>query len=240
MPSAGALGINLNTLDLNMAFYISELLQVTSRQDWKYIKTLSFDVISHLFSLNVLFEGAKAEDVVSAYYQHSLEKECEPEEVGQYARDYGRMCIELNRAIGLGYSYRGLIRAHDELSRLITHRALEQDLNTPLVTIPSMFDPLETELNRLYPGEFERIQDARRLLKEGEEQHNCVFSRRQMIRNDYVSIFHWNYAGGSYTIQFGKDQFGSFHVEEIKGKYNAECSVATLRRLNDILFKIQE
>ena len=240
MPSAGALGINLNTLDLNMEFYISELLRVTSRQDWRHIKTVSFDVISNLFSLNVLFEGVKAEDVVSSYYQHSLEKECEAEEVDQYARDYGRMCIELNRPIRLGYSFQGLIRAHDEMSRLITHRALEQDLNTSLVTIPSMFDPLETELNRLCPGEFERIHDARRLLKEGEDQHNCVFSRRQMIRNGYVSIFHWNYAGGSYTIQFGKDRFGLFHVDEIKGKYNVECSVAILRRLNDILLQIHE
>ena len=152
MPSAGLLGVNLNTLDLNMAFFICELLRVTSRQDWKYLKSLSHDVVSGLFSLNVLFEGAKAEDVVAAYYQHSLINELDSEEVGQYAKDYGRMCI----------------------------------------------------------------------------------------RNDYVSIFHWNYAGGSYTIQFGKDQFGLFRVDEIKGKYNVECSVAILRRLNDILLQIHE
>ena len=240
MPSAGLLGVNLNTLDLNMAFFICELLRVTSRQDWKYLKSLSHDVVSGLFSLNVLFEGAKAEDVVAAYYQHSLINELDSEEVGQYAKDYGRMCIELNRTVNLGYSYRGLIRAHNELSRTINHQALVQDLNTPLVTEPSRFDSLEEQLNNHFPREFERIKDARRLLEEGEDQHNCVFSRRQMIRNDYVSIFHWNYAGGSYTIQFGKDQFGLFRVDEIKGKYNVECSVAILRRLNDILLQIHE
>lgn len=60
------------------------------------------------------------------------------------------------------------------------------------------------------------------------------------MRIDQASIFHWNYDGGSYTIQFGMDQFGSFCVEEIKGKYNAECSVTSHRRLNDIMFQIQE
>lgn len=240
MPSAGLLGINLNTLDLNMAFFICELLRVTSRQDWKYLKALSYEVVSRLFSLNVLFEGAKAEDVVAAYYQHSLVDEMDPEDVGQYAKDYGRMCIELNRTVNLGYSYRGLVRAHNELSRTINHQVLVQDLNTPLIAEPSRFDSLEEQLNNHFPGEFERIKDARRLLKEGEAQHNCVFSRRHLVRIDVASIFHWNYDGCSYTIQFGMDQFGSFRVEEIKGKYNAECSVTSHRRLNDIMFQIQE
>lgn len=71
-----------------------------------------------------------------------------------------------------------------------------------------------------------------------ENRWRCL--RCSGIRNDYVSIFHWNYAGGSYTIQFGKDQFGLFRVDEIKGKYNVECSVAILRRLNDILLQIHE
>lgn len=174
MPSAGLLGVNLNTLDLNMAFFICELLRVTSRQDWKYLKSLSHDVVSGLFSLNVLFEGTKAEDVVAAYYQHSLINELDSEEVGQYAKDYGRMCIELNRTVNLGYSYRGLIRAHNELSRTINHQAWVRDLNTPLVTEASRFDSLEEQLNNHFPGEFERRKDARRLLEEGETQHNCV------------------------------------------------------------------
>ena len=112
------------------------------------------------------------------------------------------------------------------------------ELNVSLVTIPSRFDPLETRFNTLFPGEFERIRDTRRLLEEGEEQHNCVFSRRHIIRNDHAAVFHWDFAGEHCTIQFAIDHHGEYYVNEIKAKYNEECSLPVLQQLRFALHRV--
>ena len=239
LPNAYNIGINLNTLDLNMAYVISALAPAISEHDWKYLKTLSPVIVSAAFSLNMLFEGVKVEDVVSGYYQCKLEDETYYHDaVREYAKDYCQMCADNNLPIRLGYSYHGLVRAHNELSAFISRRSREQDLNTPLVAIPSKFDSLEERLNTLFPGEFERIRDARRLLEEGEEQHNCVYSRRHVVRSDCAAVFHWDFAGEHCTIQFAMDHHGEYYVDEIKAKYNAECSLPVLQQLRYALYRV--
>lgn len=240
MPTADHIGINLNTLDLNMAYVIGTIASVVNRHDWKYLKNLSSDVISTSFSLNMIFDGVRIEDIISGYYQHKLRNETYYyETVHEYARDYGRMCIESSVPIRLGYSYQGLVSAHDELSRLITRRSREQDLILPLITTPSKFDFLEEQLNRFFPGEFERIRDTKRLLEEGEDQHNCVYSRRYLVRCDRAAIFHWDYAGESCTIQFAMDHQGEYYVEEIKAKYNETCLSHAFQHLRYVLHTVQ-
>lgn len=240
MPNADQIGINLNALDLNMAYVVGTIAPAVNRHDWKYLKTLSPNVISTSFSLNMIFDGVKIEDIISGYYQHKLRPETYYyKTVHEYARDYSRMCIESSVPIRLGYSYQGLVSAHDELSRQIIRRSREQDLILPLIRTPSKFDFLEEQLNRFFPGEFERIRDTKRLLEEGENQHNCVYSRRYLVRGDRAAIFHWDYVGESCTIQFAMDHQGEYFVEEIKAKYNETCSSHALQHLRYVLHEVQ-
>ena len=236
LPTADKLGINLDALDLNTAYVIARLAPVIRPIDWKYLKALPEEVVRKAFSLNGIFEGVKTEDIVAAYYQVKLDDGfswCR--EVVDTARDYAHMCLECNVPIGLRYSEGGLERAHDEMVQRMEARTLEDELNTPLVTVPSRFDRLEEGLCTLYPQEFERIRDARRLLEEGQNQHNCVFTRRGIVREDHAAIFHWHFADDDYTIQFERNYRGDYVVAEIRGKYNEDCPAPVLKELRDTL-----
>jgi len=194
MPLPAELGKNVNAVDLNLAYVVSTLISVTARSDLKYLKMLPEELVHNSFSLNVLFEGLGRETVVSGYYQYALRDEwCDDEDVAEYAKDYGYMCIANGVDIRLGYSYQGLVKAHDEVSKLDRMHSLEHEFESPLLPEQSRFDVLERCLEDKYPGEFERIKDVRRLFQEGEQPHNCVFSRRFMIREDRASVYHWDY-----------------------------------------------
>lgn len=241
MPLPAELGRNVNAVDLNLAYVVSTLISVTARRDLKYLKMLPEELVHNSFSLNALFEGLGRETVVSGYYQYALRDEwCDDEDVAEYAKDYGHMCIANGVEIRLGYSYQGLIKAHDEVSKLDRMRRLDHELEFPLLPEQSRFDVLERCLEDNYPGEFERIKDARRLFQEGEQQHNCVFSRRFMIREDRVSVYHWDYDEKNYTIQFGIDEYGLFYIQEIKGRFNESCSPSVMRELSKRLSYVQQ
>ena len=126
MPNAYKIGINPNIIDLNMAYVISTLSPAISEHDWKYLKSLSPAFVSAACSLNMLFDGAKIEDLVAGYYQCKFEDEtCYNEAVRRLAKDYCQMCLDNNLPIRLGYSFLGLVGAHDEL---VLRESLEQDL----------------------------------------------------------------------------------------------------------------
>ncbi|MBO4219970.1 MAG: hypothetical protein J5933_03485 [Clostridia bacterium] len=240
MPGADSLGVNLNRIDLNLAYVISILTPAVYKKDWQYLRSLSPAVVSAAFSWNMLFDGIKIHDLVSGYYLCKLENE----RINQYtvshiAQNYCQMCIDNNIPIRLVYSYHGLVGTHNTLYNTLSAWG-EMDVNTPLVADPSRFDFLEERLNTLFPGEFERIRDAGRLLEEGNKQHNCVYSRRNVVREDRAAFFHWDYAGEHCTIQFAVDLNGKYCVEEIKAKYNAECSLPVLQQLRDALNKVNE
>lgn len=55
---------------------------------------------------------------------------------------------------------------------------------------------------------------------EGEYQHNCVFSRRELLRKDKVSIYRWNHKGSSYTVQFVRRLSGEYVVNEVRARFN--------------------
>ncbi len=244
IPDAKRINVNLNTIDLNKAHVLSKIVPFIRESDWKYLRTFPSEIVSNIVTLNALFEGIKTEDIVAEYYKCMVEDEGEwySQSVKDYARDYGRMCLELNIPISLRHSYKGLIQAHNELSKLINRKANEKEFDIPLVAIPSRFDVLEKNLELLYPAEFERIRDARRLLREGEEQHNCVFSRKGIVRRDRAAIFHWDYAGDgkNYTVQFAADGQGEFFVEEIRAKYNEACTPIARAELREILSRVQD
>ena len=164
MPHLEELGKNLNSVDLNLAYVISVLSNVTSRRDLKYLKMFPEELVHNSFSLNALFEGLGSDEAVSGYYQYALRDEWfDDEEVAEYAKDYGHMCIANGVEVRLGYSYQGLVKAHDEVSKLDRTRSREHELESPLLSVPSRFDVLEQYFEDNYPGEFERIKDTRRL-----------------------------------------------------------------------------
>ena len=99
---------------------------------------------------------------------------------------------------------------------------------------------MERCLEDKYPREFERIKDVRRLFQEGEQQHNCVFSRRFMIREDRATVYHWGYNEKNYTIQFGIDEYDLFYIQKIKGRFNEPCSPSVMRELNKRLSYVQQ
>ena len=45
-----------------------------------------------------------------------------------------------------------------------------------------------------------------------------------LIKNDEVSIFHWNYENMSYTIQFAIYRNGKYYIDEMKAKYNQDLT----------------
>ena len=103
----------------------------------------------------------------------------------------------------------------------------------------SKFDELENNLINSNFGDFNRIHSMLDLYNEGNNQHNCVFTRRNAIRNDSISIFHWDYLDKNYTIQFSMDSFQHiFKVDEIRAKYNEVCKTEILGLLSDILWKV--
>ena len=125
-----------------------------------------------------------------------------------------------------------MIQLHDELS--IQHRKKEFSNLKVIKLVPdnSRFNILEKELLNLDYGIFRRIHYNYELFDEGASQHNCVFTRKRYIEDDDVSIFHWDYLDNNYTIQFGCDFDGNYRLDEIRGKYNAECPYSIMDELN--------
>ena len=145
------------------------------------------------------------------------------------------MCLEAGEKFRLNYGLDALIRAHDELSIKNRMKANKEEFEKPLLAVPSKFDDLETAIKNTGSTEFERICTTERLLREGEYQHNCVFSRRGLVRRDRASIYRWNHKGDSYTIQFIKDRRGCYSVDEVRARFNHSITTEHLRDLKQVL-----
>ena len=76
-------------------------------------------------------------------------------------------------------SYKGLLKKHDKFSKEINLRTRlrEKEKLETVFAFPEKFNPVIENLG----AEYELIKDGKRLLEEGEEQHNCVFSYYKKI-----------------------------------------------------------
>lgn len=52
-----------------------------------------------------------------------------------------------------------------------------------------------------------------------------------MIREDRASVYHWDYNGKNYAVQFGLNDLGRFYIQEIKGRFNEACTSEGMREL---------
>ena len=144
------------------------------------------------------------------------------------------MCAEAGEKYRIGFKLPALIRAHDELAVRLRSNVDEKELSLPLVCVPSKFDRLAKKIEKSGAVGFERITTTERLFEEGVYQHNCVFSRRDLVRSDVVSIYHWDHKGKSYTLQFAKDG-KDFWLTEIKARFNEGVSEEHLADLVDAI-----
>ena len=60
-----------------------------------------------------------------------------------------------------------------------------------------------------------------------------------MIREDRASVYHWDYDGKNYTVQFGLNDLGQFYLQEIVGKFNEACTSEVIRELVHRLTNLQ-
>lgn len=232
------LNINFNKVDMNVGYVIKKISSFISEQDFSVLLKLTPEIVRRCISLKNLFDGLNSTESIKQfltnYYRY--ERGFSKNEIYGFIGDYIHMSIECNTPIRLSSSSNKLKEAHDKLAELIREKEyLAAEQNVLLVTTPSKFDNLEKAFNDLFPNSLQRMHTSEQLLKEGEFQHNCVFSRRDLIRKDCVAIFHWNFENASHTIQFAIDQRGKYYIDEIRARYNQECSWSAMTKLREMM-----
>lgn len=212
-----ALPINFNRVDLNAGYVMHMLAHAVDRRDWPKLSKLDVQTISEAVSLPLFYDVFQAEEFLRSYYKKEFER------LGldrDFAEDFMRLYQEAGEKFRIGCSREAYRRIHDELSENARKKTTEAEFRQPLLAVPSVFDGLETALKRAGRDEFERIGTTERLFKEGECQHNCVFSRRTLVRKDRVSIYRWNHKNTGYTVQFIRNQNGRYAATEVKARFN--------------------
>lgn len=235
------LNINFNRVDMNVGYVIKTLSPFIDKADWPELVKLTPELTKKCITSKNLFDGMNSwesiEQFLANYYRFS--RNFSEKDILGFVNDYVNMSLGCNNPIRLSISPKRIKRAHDLLSRQTAEREYsEAECDVPLTAVPSRFDDLENILDLLFPLEFQRIHTTGQLMKEGESQHNCVFSRRNTVQKDLVAIFHWDFDNVSHTVQFVKDNYGKYRVDEIRARYNRECSVSAMERIKEVLFRV--
>ena len=121
----------------------------------------------------------------------------------RYIDDYVRLCLQTKTKVQLNLSsIKRIVELHDELINTKKNREM------PTIHIPK--NTVYTKLRKLLPKEFEWIKTKKRLLKESEIQHHCVWTYGGKINADKSAIYSFVYAPENkrYTIEFeyGNDE----------------------------------
>ena len=133
-------------------------------------------------------------------------------------------------------SEKNLKKKHDKFSEEIKLRARlrEKEKLKTVFEFPEKFNPVIENLG----AEYELIRDGKRLLEEGEEQRNCVFSYFKNITEGKCLIYSLlteveenseDVSGSSakekkrYTIEI-IERNGKFEVVQFLGKFNKKTS----------------
>lgn len=241
VPNADRLSINFNRVDMNVGYVIKMLSPFIDKRDWPELVKFTPELTRKCISSKNLFDGMNSsesiEEFLVNYYRFS--RAFSEKDISGFIGDYVHMSLACNSPIRLGVSLKRLKKAHDVLSQQTREREYsEAERDVPLTAVLSRFDDLEKTLDRLFPLEFQRMHTTEQLMREGDFQHNCVFSRRNLIERDRVAIFHWNFDNTSHTVQFAMDNCGKYRVDEIKARYNQECSVSATKRIGEILSRV--
>ena len=124
-------------------------------------------------------------------------------------------------------SEKGLKKKHDKFSEEIKLRARlrEKEKLETVFEFPEKFKPIIENLG----AEYELIRAGERLLEEGEEQRNCVFSYFKNITEGkcviYSLLTEENSAKRRYTIEI-IERNGKFEVVQFLGKFNKKTATS--------------
>lgn len=155
-------------------------------------------------------------------------------EIIQLINDTCGMAVELEILLDLTKinSEKNLRKKHDKFSdeiKLRTRLREKEKLET-VFEFPEKFKPVIENLG----AEYELIRDGKRLLEEGEEQHNCVFSYFKNITEGKCLIYSLLIEENSedsgkekkrYTIEI-IERNGKFEVVQFLGKFNKKTATS--------------
>ena len=110
-----------------------------------------------------------------------------------------------------------------------------QNKTTPKITIPknSAFNTLAKAL----PPEFENIKTRERIIREGYVMRHCVASYANKINKDRCAIYHLDYNGHGYTLEFVKIG-NKYIVNQIQSKANRGAPTELWQYVQELLEKI--
>lgn len=239
------LHINLNRLDLNTGLVAAILCRYIDMRDMHFILNMSTNTMAECMPHRSFCDGFANEQVIelfiAAFYCKSETKDYRSVAFWERAKDYVRLCINTNTPIRLRYDYSEVSREHNRMVEIENKKVNAEEFAKPLIAVPSKFDALELAITEICPDEFVRIKSTHDLYDEGLRQHNCVYSRRNEVREDSASIYHWKHNDVDYTVQFETDfRTGNYCVAEIRGNLNKECPKETRKELEEILQHAQE
>ena len=229
------LRVNFNKIDINVGYIMLMLEPEVNERDLKQRYKFEISKINGAITLPLLYNGFSAEEFLKGYYRNMGHVYDIRYENMSFAEDYIQLCREEEEKFRIVDSMYELAAEHDALAEKNRRRVNEAEFGVPLIAVPSKFDKLEEEIRKTGAAEFERIRTTEGLLKEGEYQHNCVFSRRGLVRSDRASIYHWEHKGKSYTIQFSRDRKGRYYVSEVRARFNDPISDVHLWDLGQLL-----
>ncbi len=241
VPGAELPGTNLNKPDLNEGYVKAMLSSIIDRGSLNVLEKLPKEVLKKAVDSGVLYRGVEPFGFIKGLYK-CIFKNCDNyPDTYVCAADYVDMCFQLQSKVKLLFSPERIIKAHDAAEKEFNCQRIVESSDNELAAIPSKFDRLENCLEKLHPGEFFRIRTAEQLLREGNNQNNCVYLRRFLIKQDTAAVFHIKTKGGhDYTAQFSADHKGRYIINEIRAKNNLRCTEQDRNSLESTLDKINE
>lgn len=217
------LPIDFNKRSLNHGYLLAELSKYIPAEQVGYMiqfdKEMVVNTVRDIYKEIYPLENFSREFVVR-YYINKLDLH-----YTRYNRmliyDYIRLAVDHNLPISISFKTANrLIREHNNLARQYREEEMSAEISQPLIAENTKFQ----ELRQILPEEFEWITTTGRLLKEGDNQDNCVFSYRDKIRNDRSTIYHWSHEGRDYTIEFGCRFDGKFTIEQMLQTRNGRAN----------------
>lgn len=143
--------------------------------------------------------------------------------------DYILISRKIHSKISLKFHSRNsLYEAHDEVVNL--------DRNSRIVKVKIPKNSKFLPLRKVLPDDFEWIKTARRLSKEGRQQHNCVTFYDADINKDLCAIYSLVRNNERYTIEFAYNEHSrKYHIQQVRGVCNSACPVEVKKYIESFI-----
>lgn len=157
---------------------------------------------------------------------------CYERRLFELTEDYARLCYKTKTLVNLNInSIKRLKVEHDLLVKKLQQIKISKNKK---LNIHKDFKALTL------PKNFELIEKEGRLYLQGLNQHNCVFTRKDIINKGLVAIYNLNYKGTNYTLEIKrikKDNHQLLCMGEMKGSYNKNPKKEVISYVKAILEK---